>query len=689
MSRVPSNTRNKFNHNQYTPLSNVTTLSNSDLINKYVDLAITNNTIVNNLYVENNINMNNNVIRNLSTPSNDSDASTKKYVDDLTFNFKDVKSIINFGGVGDGVTNNHTQFQAAITSLSSGGVLQIPDGDFLIDGTAITITNNITIQGLGENSVITIDNVNFSFIMSDNTIFKNVKVIQKNMSRALLSPVNYTFVFSISGECVIIDNILFDILNKFISCTGDSKIQNCKGYCVTSYIESSSKSIFISDCKFIDIEPSSNITTFSEANGNGIIVDEANMITIENSRIRNMNNSILFIDSTILSVCNIHLCILGRITLDATVGVSTLNINQTCFNDTNTNSKSYITCNQDNINMTLSNIEFKQIFVNGILFTSVSSNCKLLASNILSNGHTGHIFRIDNSNTVAKIRGVIQDSGNILSNSNSEVELLQDTQNLFTIDDDKLRFINNTSGISLSDNPIIGNGGMSISKDMVVGNTLSIGSIGASTSSRQEISNTGFRLNISGDTSHIIEAIDTSIVEANYNYISSGTISSDTPSSVITEASTLTIQGPPLVGSNISSIQNNYSLWIKSGDIRLGNTNISYQPDDIIKTKVVTINSISSNTTYPIPDMIMSSLSGDIRMTITAGNLSVRDYIKIMFLKDVSNNYNIQYDRLSVSSIYDNILITIDNTGQVFVNFNTLGGSVPNSVSIRYNIYCV
>ena len=57
-------------------------------------------------------------------------------------------SVIDFGAVGDGSTDNSSAIQAALTA-SSGKTLVFPPGTYLINGTGLTVPSNITIQGYG------------------------------------------------------------------------------------------------------------------------------------------------------------------------------------------------------------------------------------------------------------------------------------------------------------------------------------------------------------------------------------------------------------------------------------------------------------------------------------------------------------------------------------------------------------
>jgi len=73
-----------------------------------------------------------------------------------------IANLLDFGAVADGTTDNTEAFQQAIDS-TSGGTLEVPAGDWLIDG-ALTITHgNITIRGAGEGET----NLIFSSSLTD------------------------------------------------------------------------------------------------------------------------------------------------------------------------------------------------------------------------------------------------------------------------------------------------------------------------------------------------------------------------------------------------------------------------------------------------------------------------------------------------------------------------------------------
>lgn len=57
-------------------------------------------------------------------------------------------NVLDYGAVGDGVTNDTTAIQAALTA-ATGGNLFIPPGTYLISGSGITIPSNITISAYG------------------------------------------------------------------------------------------------------------------------------------------------------------------------------------------------------------------------------------------------------------------------------------------------------------------------------------------------------------------------------------------------------------------------------------------------------------------------------------------------------------------------------------------------------------
>jgi len=60
-------------------------------------------------------------------------------------------SVKDFGAKGDGTTDDTAAIQAAVSSLTSGGCVNIPAGVYLVSS-AITIPNNVTVQGVGDSS---------------------------------------------------------------------------------------------------------------------------------------------------------------------------------------------------------------------------------------------------------------------------------------------------------------------------------------------------------------------------------------------------------------------------------------------------------------------------------------------------------------------------------------------------------
>jgi hypothetical protein len=62
-------------------------------------------------------------------------------------------SVKDFGATGNGATDDTAAIQAAVSSLTSGGCVNIPAGVYLVSA-AITIPNNVTVQGVGDSSQI-------------------------------------------------------------------------------------------------------------------------------------------------------------------------------------------------------------------------------------------------------------------------------------------------------------------------------------------------------------------------------------------------------------------------------------------------------------------------------------------------------------------------------------------------------
>ena len=62
-------------------------------------------------------------------------------------------NVLDFGADPTGVASSASAFNAAVTSLTNGGIVYIPAGTFLIDA-AIVLNSNITVQGVGTASII-------------------------------------------------------------------------------------------------------------------------------------------------------------------------------------------------------------------------------------------------------------------------------------------------------------------------------------------------------------------------------------------------------------------------------------------------------------------------------------------------------------------------------------------------------
>lgn len=94
---------------------------------------------------------------NLNTVSiNEIKVEMSDFKESMTIDFENFKAmqyvnVKSFGAIGDGETDDTEAFQNAINSMSNGGTLFIPSGNYIIDD--ITVTDNIALKG-DVNSVI-------------------------------------------------------------------------------------------------------------------------------------------------------------------------------------------------------------------------------------------------------------------------------------------------------------------------------------------------------------------------------------------------------------------------------------------------------------------------------------------------------------------------------------------------------
>ena len=82
-------------------------------------------------------------------------------------------SVINvknatYGAAGDGVTDDKTAFESAISATSSDGILYIPEGTFLLSS-SVTINKSLRIIGNGKGSVIKVGFAGFAFTVTAGT----------------------------------------------------------------------------------------------------------------------------------------------------------------------------------------------------------------------------------------------------------------------------------------------------------------------------------------------------------------------------------------------------------------------------------------------------------------------------------------------------------------------------------------
>jgi parallel beta-helix repeat protein len=123
--------------------------------------------------------MGGNKITSLASPTADTDAASKRYVDNTytgtpgftqdgtgavtrswSSKLKDVVSVKDFGAVGDGVADDTAEIQAAVDSMSAGSSLFFPGGTYLVTGIQLsgTLQNKTGLSFVSESAVIKLAN---------------------------------------------------------------------------------------------------------------------------------------------------------------------------------------------------------------------------------------------------------------------------------------------------------------------------------------------------------------------------------------------------------------------------------------------------------------------------------------------------------------------------------------------------
>ena len=119
-----------------------------------------------------------------------------------------VVNVVDFGAVGDGITENSSAFIAALATLTNGGILFIPKGEYKISNT-IELNDDITVLGEGTATVI------LGNCPSDNSDTVNGLFAAKNKSNVTLDSLK---IISFAGTGA--------IRSKFILCS-NVQIKNC------------------------------------------------------------------------------------------------------------------------------------------------------------------------------------------------------------------------------------------------------------------------------------------------------------------------------------------------------------------------------------------------------------------------------------------------------------------------------
>lgn len=185
-----------------------------------------------------------------------------------------VVNVLDYGAVGDGTTESATAFNNAIATLSSGGVLYIPAGQYKISST-VTLDDDVSVVGEGTSSVILCN------VASDNTDAINGVFCAKSKSNISIN--NLKFI-SYAGTG--------SMRSKFILCN-NVQVANCYFDGDLTSGDIGSYPIWIAGCSTAKV---SNVTSYNFSDhvyicsSNWSTGTSSENVVVENSHFENTSN---------------------------------------------------------------------------------------------------------------------------------------------------------------------------------------------------------------------------------------------------------------------------------------------------------------------------------------------------------------------------------------------------------------
>lgn len=306
------------------------------------------------------------------------------------------------------------------------------------------------------------------------------------------------------------------------------------------------------------------------------------------------------------------------------------------------------------------------------IYVQPGCNANVVVSNSTIRHCTDYAVNVESSTAFLRLVGVLVPSGTnrLTFAAGANVEDHATSTQVKSVDSNgNLQIFSTTAASSITSASLYTAGGLAISKNLILGQTLSIGSnagtLAITSGSGLLVSTSGVTMNTSltGTTSTVLSAYQ----------LSAPTLTA-TSSMTYTTAGTLEITGPPVASTNVQ-ITNPYALIINSGDIKVGSKPIRYLQDDIIKQ-----GTFSSNlTSDEVDDLTFTNsymAEVFIHVLLNTGTQTIYEGFKLILFKDAAGVWYVaSHENYAITTASTNVTFTVSN-GQLSYSTTSLVSSL-------------
>lgn len=660
------------------------------------------------------INMQSGKITSLGTPSVGSDAANKSYVDASVGASSSPGFITVTTAAADGVTDDTAVIQAAIDqSAIDGRIVIIPPGRYLI-ATTINVLEGVTLRGcnignrkgfvdinIGTTLVIPGTNLQNPVYMEQDSTFENFRFHYPDMDPDVLN-FDYDFTIKIERIGATVNNIQFLQVNNFLLITQDCTVTNVQGapYGIGIKIDSSVLNCVLDNITF-DLQSATigagAIFEYIREFGVGMLLRCKSAI-ITNYNVYNIGTAILIPNTdnpnpirVNLSQFNFNVVKNGILigigtSLDDCINISSGTIKTTL--DYGDGYPVLITPYESGttkfqVNMTNVGIScFNTDTIPAGIKLDTGTKCILRCTGVSVTGPADYGIQV--LSTLATVRlndFVFHGAGTRIYDPNPGISNIEDRQNenhlISSLVGQQVNFYQTTESTGLGSGALNLFGGMSLRKSLTVGKGLTIGggvtrSGTVSTTSGLGITtdSTGFQ-NTSSNNNSVL-------TETHVNYIAQVPLSASNTNVTVTTASSLTIAGPPTASTN-TTLTNSHALWVKSGTVRIGDTILDYNTNEVVNKKTV---SVTGTTGGVLTGLLLDNcIFARIYITVatTISSVTIKDAFVLTAVKDHGNNWSLSdvSTFVGASGTGTQVGFTINSgTGQVSYSMPSSGNVV-------------